>query len=118
MREECRTVPRNLLLFSSVLVGAPGVIPPVRVGTMHAKYQGLVFGREYSCELAIENLGVSWVFGRYNILVISYKEHHAYKYKDLIDIFLEKQSDKKTIRVSYFVWCFLWDPDEDLWSKY
>ena len=26
-----------------------------------------------------------------------------YKYKDLIDIFLEKQSDKKTSRVSYLV---------------
>ena len=38
--------------------------------------------------------------------------------KDLIDLYLEKQSDKKTSRVSYFVWCFLFDSDEDLWSKY
>ena len=34
--------------------------------------------------------------------------------KDLIDLFLEKQNDNKTSRVSCFVSCFLFDSDEDL----
>ena len=38
--------------------------------------------------------------------------------KDIIDLFLEKQSDKKTSRVSYFARCLLIDSDENLWSKY
>ena len=34
--------------------------------------------------------------------------------KDLLELFLEKQNDKKTSRISCFVSCFLFDSDKDL----